>query len=41
MELSGTLTLPAGCDPSKLVVYVESTNATASYYVDDTSMSAQ
>jgi endo-1,4-beta-xylanase len=41
VELSGTLTLPSSCDPSKLVVYVESTDATASYYVDDTSMSAQ
>jgi hypothetical protein len=41
VELSGTLTIPSSCDPSRLVVYVESTDATASYYVDDTSMSAQ
>ena len=41
VELGGTLTIPTGCSPSKLVVYVESTDATASYYVDDTSMSAQ
>lgn len=41
VELSGTLTLPAGCVPSKLVVYVESSSATASYYLDDTSMLAR
>ncbi len=39
VELSGTLSIPASCAPSKLLVYVESTDATASYYVDDTSMS--
>jgi hypothetical protein len=41
VELTGTLTLPASCDPSVLLVYVESDNATASYYVDDTSMCPQ
>jgi len=38
VELSGTLTLPASCAPSRLLVYVESDDPTASYYVDDTSM---
>jgi endo-1,4-beta-xylanase len=38
VELTGVLTLPASCDPSSLLVYVESEHATASYYVDDTSM---
>jgi endo-1,4-beta-xylanase len=41
VELTGTLTVPASCDPSSLVVYVESETATASYYVDDTSMCPQ
>jgi endo-1,4-beta-xylanase len=41
VELTGTLTLPASCDPTRLVVYVESEDATASYYVDDTSMCPQ
>jgi endo-1,4-beta-xylanase len=41
VELTGTLTLPASCDPSTLLVYVESELATASYYVDDTSMCPQ
>jgi hypothetical protein len=38
VELSGTLTIPSSCAPTKLVIYVESSNATLSYYVDDTSM---
>jgi hypothetical protein len=41
VELTGTLTLPASCEPTRLVVYVESESATASYYVDDTSMCPQ
>ncbi len=39
VELHGTLSIPGSCVPSKLLVYVESTDATASYYIDDTSMS--
>jgi hypothetical protein len=41
VELSGTLTLPASCDPTRLLLFVESDDATASYYVDDTSMTPQ
>lgn len=41
VELTGTLTLPASCDPTRLIVFVESEDATASYFVDDTSMSPQ
>lgn len=38
VELSGTLSIPSSCNPSTLLVYVESTHATLSYYLDDTSM---
>lgn len=41
VELSGTLSIPSDCVPTKLVVYVESSDATLSYYVDDTTMQAQ
>jgi len=38
VELSGTLMIAASCVPTKLTVYVESANATASFFVDDTRM---
>ena len=41
VELTGTLSIPASCDPTRLLLFVESDHATASYYVDDTSMSPQ
>lgn len=41
VELRGTLAVPSTCSPTKLVIYVESSNATLSYYVDDTSMRKQ
>jgi endo-1,4-beta-xylanase len=41
VELTGTLTLPASCEPTSLLLYVESADATASYYLDDTSMCPQ
>lgn len=40
-QLTGTLSVPSGCSPTKLLIYVESSNATVSYYVDDTWMQAQ
>jgi endo-1,4-beta-xylanase len=41
VKLSGTLSIPSSCTPTKLVIYVESSSATLSYYVDDTSMQSQ
>ncbi len=38
IELSGTLSIPSDCVPTKLSVYVESTGETVSYYMDDTSL---
>jgi endo-1,4-beta-xylanase len=41
VELSGTLTIAASCMPTKLTVYVESANATASFFVDDTQLTRE
>jgi hypothetical protein len=41
VELSGALSIPVGCTPNKLAIYVESSNATVSYFVDDTTFSEE
>jgi hypothetical protein len=41
VELSGALSIPAGCTPNKLAIYVESSNATVSYFVDDTTLAQE
>jgi endo-1,4-beta-xylanase len=35
IELTGTFTVPADCDPTLLAIYVESANPTVAYYIDD------
>lgn len=34
-ELTGSFNVPAGCVPTMLVIYVESSDPTVSYYIDD------
>lgn len=41
IELTGALSIPSGCSPTKLAIYIESSDATASYYIDDTSLTAE
>jgi hypothetical protein len=35
LEIWGTFDVPAGCNPTMLIIYVESSDPTVSYYIDD------